>query len=241
MYLFPAIDLYEKQVVRLYKGDYAKMTVYSDDPLAFAKSFESAGAQFLHVVDLQGAKTGETPNFEVVRSIAQTTQLKIEIGGGIRSMDVIEKYLNAGVDKVILGTAAVNDPQFLKEAVKTYGGRIAVGVDSKDGKVAIHGWTKLSDQTCFGFCEQLAAIGVQTVICTDIAKDGAMQGTNRALYRELVQRFDMRIIASGGVSSSDDIKALRDIGVFGAILGKALYTGAVDIKTALAITGEGTK
>ncbi len=241
MYLFPAIDLYEKQVVRLYKGDYAKMTVYSDDPLAFAKSFESAGAQFLHVVDLQGAKTGETPNFEVVRSIAQTTQLKIEIGGGIRSMDVIEKYLNAGVDKVILGTAAVNDPQFLKEAVKTYGGRIAVGVDSKDGKVAIHGWTKLSDQTCFGFCEQLAAIGVQTVICTDIAKDGAMQGTNRALYRELVQRFDMRIIASGGVSSSDDIKALRDIGVFGAILGKALYTGAVDIKTALAITGEETK
>ena len=241
MYLFPAIDLYEKQVVRLYKGDYAKMTVYSDDPLAFAKSFESAGAQFLHVVDLQGAKTGETPNFEVVRSIAQTTQLKIEIGGGVRSMDVIEKYLNAGVDKVILGTAAVNDPQFLKEAVKTYGGRIAVGVDSKDGKVAIHGWTKLSDQTCFGFCEQLAAIGVQTVICTDIAKDGAMQGTNRALYRELVQRFDMRIIASGGVSSSDDIKALRDIGVFGAILGKALYTGAVDIKTALAITGEETK
>ena len=241
MYLFPAIDLYEKQVVRLYKGDYAKMTVYSDDPLAFAKSFESAGAQFLHVVDLQGAKTGETPNFEVVRSIAQTTQLKIEIGGGIRSMDVIDRYLNAGVDKVILGTAAVNDPQFLKEAVQTYGGRIAVGVDSKDGKVAIHGWTKLSDQTCFGFCEQLAAIGVQTVICTDIAKDGAMQGANRALYRELVQRFDMRIIASGGVSSSDDIKALRDIGVFGAILGKALYTGAVDIKTALAITGEETK
>lgn len=241
MYLFPAIDLYEKQVVRLYKGDYEKMTVYSDDPLAFAKSFESAGAQFLHVVDLQGAKTGETPNFEVVRSIAQTTQLKIEIGGGIRSMDVIDRYLNAGVDKVILGTAAVNDPQFLKEAVKTYGGRIAVGVDSKDGKVAIHGWTRLSDQTCFGFCEQLAAIGVQTVICTDIAKDGAMQGANRALYRELVQRFDMRIIASGGVSSSDDIKALRDIGVFGAILGKALYTGAVDIKTALAITGEETK
>ena len=233
MNIFPAIDLYERKAVRLFKGDYAEMTVYSDNPIEIARDFEAKGAKFIHIVDLEGAKNGETPNFDTVKEIAQNTGLFCEIGGGIRSLDTVEKYLSAGLDRVILGTAAVNDEVFLRNAVNKYGDKIAVGVDIKDGFVAVKGWTEKSEYSCFDFCEKMREIGVKTLICTDISRDGAMKGTNRQLYRELSEKFDMNITASGGVSSIDDIKALRQLDLYGAIIGKAYYLGAIDLKEAL--------
>lgn len=233
MNIFPAIDLYERKAVRLFKGDYAEMTVYSDNPIEIARDFEAKGAKYIHIVDLEGAKNGETPNFEVVKEIAQNTGLFCEIGGGIRSLDTVEKYLSAGLDRVILGTAAVNDEEFLRTAVNKYGDKIAVGVDIKDGFVAVKGWTEKSEYSCFDFCEKMREIGVKTLICTDISRDGAMKGTNRQLYKELSEKFDMSITASGGVSSIEDIKALRSLNLYGAIIGKAYYIGAIDLKEAL--------
>ena len=233
MNIFPAIDLYSGKAVRLFKGDYSKMTVYSENPLEVARDFEQKGAEFIHLVDLEGAKDGTTPNFETVKSIAENTRLFTEIGGGIRSMETVEKYLGAGVDRVILGTAAVENQDFLKAAVNKYGEKIAVGVDIKDGFVAVKGWTEASSYSCFDFCEKMRETGVKTLICTDISKDGAMQGTNRELYRELAEKFDSDIVASGGVSTLDDIKALKKLGLYGAIIGKAYYIGAIDLKEAL--------
>ena len=233
MLIFPAIDLYEKKAVRLYKGDYAQMTVYSNDPLAVAKDFEKEGATCLHLVDLEGAKTGETPNLDVIASIVKNTQLFTEVGGGIRNMEILETYLSLGVDRAILGTAAVTDPQFLREAVEAYGERIAVGVDLKDGFVAIKGWTETSELTAEDFFGQMEQLGVKTVICTDISRDGAMKGTNRALYKQLSGQFSIDLIASGGVSTMEDILALKEMGLHGAIIGKAYYTGAIDLKEAL--------
>ena len=233
MNIFPAIDLYEHKAVRLFKGDYAEMTVYSDNPIEIARDFEAKGAKYIHIVDLEGAKNGDTPNFEVVKEIAQNTGLFCEIGGGIRSLDTVEKYLNAGLDRVILGTAAVNDEEFLRTAVNKYGDKIAVGVDIKDGFVAVRGWTEKSEYSCFDFCEKMREIGVKTLICTDISRDGAMRGTNRQLYKELSEKFDMNITASGGVSSLEDIKALRELNLYGAIIGKAYYIGAIDLTKAL--------
>lgn len=233
MKIFPAIDLYNGKAVRLLKGDYDKMTVYSDNPIEIARDFESKGAGFIHMVDLEGAKDGTTPNLETVKKIANETSLFTEIGGGIRSMETIEKYLENGVDRVILGTAAVENPEFLKLAVAKYGERIAVGVDIKDGFVAIKGWLEKSQYSGIEFCEMMQNIGVKTLICTDISKDGAMQGTNRELYKELSERFDIDIVASGGVSSIDDIKALRKLDLYGAIIGKAYYIGAIKLEEAL--------
>ena len=233
MLIFPAIDLYDGKAVRLYKGDYAQMTVYSENPPEIAEAFYKAGAECLHLVDLEGAKTGETPNLETISRIRKSAPLFIEVGGGVRSMEVVERYLNAGIDRVILGTAAVTDPAFLREAVETYKERIAVGVDIKDGRVAIRGWTEKSALDAFDFCRELQNIGVQTVICTDISKDGAMQGTNRVLYGELSKAFSLNIVASGGVSTLDDVKALRALNLYGAIIGKAYYTGAIDLREAL--------
>lgn len=233
MNLFPAIDLYNGQAVRLYKGDYAQMTVYSDDPVSVAKSFREAGAEYLHLVDLEGAKTGGTPNLDLIRRIITESGLKVQVGGGIRSEEVISAYLQAGAIRVILGTAAVTDPVFTSNMVKKYKDAIAVGVDIKDGFVATHGWTELSGSDCFGFCRDLADMGVSTIICTDVSKDGAMKGTNLPLYRDLKENFSMNIIASGGVSSLEDVRALRDMDVYGAILGKALYTGGIDLKDAI--------
>lgn len=233
MNIFPAIDLYEHKAVRLFKGDYAEMTVYSDNPVEIAHDFEAKGAKYIHIVDLEGAKNGDTPNFEVVKEIAQNTGLFCEIGGGIRSLDTVEKYLNAGLDRVILGTAAVNDEEFLRTVVNKYGDKIAVGVDIKDGFVAVKGWTEKSEYSCFDFCEKMREIGVKTLICTDISRDGAMKGTNRRLYKELSEKFDMNITASGGVSSIEDIKALRSLNLYGTIIGKAYYIGAIDLKEAL--------
>ena len=233
MLIFPAIDLFEGKAVRLFKGDYAQMTVYSDKPWEFAKDFENQGATCLHMVDLEGAKTGETPNLETIRKIVASTNLFVEVGGGIRSMKVVDAYLSAGVSRVILGTAAVTDEAFLKEAVDTYGEKIAVGVDLKDGKVAIRGWTETSELDAFTFCEKMQNLGVKTIICTDISKDGAMQGANHALYAQLMEKFSLDIIASGGVSSMEDVKRLAAMNMYGAIIGKAYYTGAISIREAV--------
>lgn len=235
MILFPAIDLYDGKAVRLYKGDYAQMTVYSDRPVETALDFVRCGADHIHLVDLAGARAGGTPNFDTVCAIKRSSGAFCEIGGGIRSMDVIERYLHAGVDRVILGTAAVEDPEFLRAAVAAYGDRLAVGVDIREGNVAVKGWTERSGLDAFDFCGQLQALGVQTVICTDISRDGAMQGTNRGLYQRLSQRFDMDFVASGGVSSLEDVGALRAMGLHGAIIGKAYYSGAIDLREALEV------
>ncbi|MGI6029171.1 MAG: 1-(5-phosphoribosyl)-5-[(5-phosphoribosylamino)methylideneamino]imidazole-4-carboxamide isomerase [Candidatus Heteroscillospira sp.] len=233
MNIFPAIDLYDGKAVRLYKGDYDQMTVYSDDPVSVALSFRDAGAEYLHVVDLAGAKTGGTPNLELIARIVRESGLKTQVGGGIRSEEVIRAYLDAGVMRVILGTAAVTDPDFTRRMTEKYGAAIAVGVDVKNGFVATHGWTEVSDNDCFGFCRSLAEMGVKTVICTDISKDGAMSGTNLPLYKELSEQFEMDIVASGGVSSMEDVRALTKMDVYGAILGKALYTGGIDLAQAI--------
>ena len=233
MNIFPAIDLYDKKAVRLYKGDYAQMTVYSDNPIEIARDFEAAGARFIHMVDLEGARDGSTPNLSIVADVAQNTSLFVEIGGGIRDMETVERYLAAGVSRVILGTAAVNDEAFLREAVARHGEKIAVGADVKDGCIAIKGWLEQSAFTLEAFLEKMQAIGVGTIICTDISKDGAMKGTNRELYSGLSKKFAMNIVASGGVSSMDDIKALADMNLYGAIIGKAYYTGAIDLAAAI--------
>lgn len=234
MLIFPAIDLYGGKAVRLYKGDYEQMTVYSNDPVSVARDFEKKGAKWVHLVDLEGAKNGTTPNIDVVSAIARETSLSCEIGGGIRNMETVEKYLAAGVRRVILGTAAVTDDSFLCAAVEKYGDSIAVGVDIKDGMVAIKGWVEKSEYDAFDFCEKMQKIGVKTIICTDISKDGAMRGANHALYRELSERFRMNIVASGGVSSMDDVKKLADLNIYGAIIGKAYYTGAIELEEAIA-------
>ena len=238
MNIIPAIDLIGGKAVRLQKGDYNKVTVYSDTPVEVAKEFRKSGAKFLHVVDLDGAKSGKADNFETIKSIVEATDLSVEVGGGIRSMEIVDLYASAGVDRIILGTAAITNPEFLKEAVQKYKNRIAVGVDIKDGMVAIKGWTEISSVSCNEFCKQLEDIGVATVICTDISKDGMMAGTNLELYRGLVRDFSLQIVASGGVSTLDDVRALKEINVFGAILGKALYTGAIELAEAVKITEE---
>lgn len=233
MILLPAIDLYEKKVVRLTRGDYAQMTVYNDDPVAQAASFQEAGAQWLHTVDLEGAKDGSTPNYSVIEAICKDTNLRVEIGGGIRSLDTIQKYLDAGVERVILGTKAVTDPAFLEESLEKFGSHIAVGVDIKDGKIAIKGWLETAQESVEDFFTKLCRLGVSTVICTDVSKDGMLAGTNVDLYRQLSQQFSLDLIASGGVSSQEDLARLKELGLYGAILGKALYTGALDLKAAL--------
>lgn len=233
MLIFPAIDLYGGKAVRLYKGDYQQMTVYSDSPVSVAHDFEQKGAKWVHLVDLEGAKNGTTPNIEVVSQIARESSLLCEIGGGIRNMETVERYFEAGVSRVILGTAAVTDEEFLRKSVGKYGEKIAVGVDIKDGMVAIKGWVEKSEYNAFDFCEKMQKIGVKTIICTDISKDGAMKGANHALYRELSEKFDMQIVASGGVSSMEDVEKLTKLNIYGAIIGKAYYTGAIDLKEAI--------
>ncbi len=235
MNILPAIDLYEGKAVRLFRGDYDQMTVYSHDPLSVARDFEAAGAEYIHMVDLAGARDGTTPNFDVVAAVAANTGLKVEIGGGVRSEGVIRRYLDAGVSRVILGTAAVTDWDFFAAMAAKYGPRLAAGADCRDGLVAIKGWKETSALTCYDFCRKLQDAGVGTVICTDISKDGALGGTNRALYRALTGALDIQIIASGGVSSLEDIAALRDMGLHGAILGRAYYTGAVNLIEAIEV------
>lgn len=233
MYIIPAIDLYNGCAVRLKKGDYDQMTVYSDNPPEFAEKFQMCGAQYLHVVDLEGAKDGTTANIDTVKAIVEKTNMKVEIGGGIRSDEVVDKYINIGISRVILGTAAVQDREFLKRMVKKYGDKIAVGVDIRDGLVAIKGWLETTELKCFDFCSELEQIGVKTVICTDISKDGMLGGTNTELYKEMNERFNINIVASGGVSTLEDIRKLAQMNMYGAILGKALYENALDLTEAI--------
>ena len=232
MILLPAIDLFGRKAVRLYQGDYKQMTVYNENPASVAEDFRAAGANWIHMVDLEGAKTGDTPNYPVVAEVA-ASGMQVEIGGGIRSEDTVKKYLDTGVARVILGTAAITNWDFLCRMVERYGEKIAVGVDLRDGFVAIRGWTELSDTRCEDFFEKLQSVGVRTVICTDISRDGAMRGTNRALYEQLSRDFSIDIVASGGVSSLEDVIALRKLDLYGAIIGKAYYTGAIDLRKAL--------
>ena len=235
MTIYPAIDIKDGKCVRLYKGDYNKITVYNDNPLEVARDFENQGAECIHLVDLEGAKDGTTPNIEVVSSIAKNTSLKVEIGGGIRNMQTLDKYFDSGVFRAILGTAAVVDEAFLRSAIEKYGDRIAVGADIKDGFVAIKGWIEKSEYTVEAFFEKMQSVGVKTVICTDISKDGAMNGTNLELYRKLSEKYSVDIVASGGVSSMADVEALSEMGMYGAIIGKAYYTGAINLKDAIEV------
>ncbi|MBQ6999898.1 MAG: 1-(5-phosphoribosyl)-5-[Oscillospiraceae bacterium] len=235
MYIYPAIDLYAGKAVRLYKGDYAQMTVYSECPAEVAKAFAEAGASHIHLVDLEGAKKGQPANLETIAGIIKAADLFVEVGGGIRNLETVEQYLAIGVDRVILGTAAVTDPDFLEAALVQYGEKIAVGVDLKDGFVAIKGWTETSTLTADAFFAKMEALGVKTVICTDISRDGAMKGTNRELYRALSQKYAIDLIASGGVSTLEDVQALAAMDLHGAIIGKAYYIGAIDLKTAIEV------
>ena len=235
MIILPAIDLLGRKAVRLLKGDYNQVTVYSDSPLEVSRKFKSLGAMHIHMVDLDGAKYGTTPNMDIVAEVAENTGLFVEIGGGIRSMDTVKKYIDAGVSRVILGTAAICDEAFLKEAVMTYGEKIAVGADVKDGKIAVKGWLEQSDVTLDEFFLKMQNLGVKNIICTDISRDGAMRGTNLELYRELSAKYSLDITASGGVSSIEDVKELRKMNLYGAIIGKAYYTGAVDLKEAIEV------
>ena len=236
MELFPAIDLFGQKAVRLLHGDYAKMTVYNDNPLAVAEDFAACGAKNIHMVDLEGAKDGTTPNISVVSAIAKTGALRVQIGGGVRSQETVQRYVDAGVSRVILGTAAVTDPALLESLVARYGEKIAVSVDIKDGFAAIRGWTQQSSLTADALCARLQDVGVKTVICTDISRDGAMRGTNRELYRRLNETYQLDFIASGGVSSMEDVQALAQMKLCGAIIGKAYYTGAIDLRKAIEVT-----
>ncbi len=236
MKIFPAIDIIDGKAVRLFMGEYDKMTVYADNPLDIVEDFEKCGAEYLHLVDLEGAKSGDTPNLSTIKNIVNNSSLFVEVGGGIRSREVVEKYKEIGVKRVILGTVAVTNLDFLKDMVREFGDMIAVGVDLKDGFVAIKGWTEKSAYSYIEFCDILEGIGVKTLICTDISKDGAMKGTNLELYKTLKDRYTFDVIASGGVSSIEDVKALRDIGVYGAIIGKAYYEKAIALAEAIEVS-----
>ena len=237
MQIFPAIDLRGGQVVRLYQGDYDRETVYAADPCAVARSFLAAGAKYLHVVDLDGARDGTLANFDTIAAIVKQGGLYIEVGGGIRTEDRIRRYLDLGVGRCILGTIAVKDFAFTARMAQTYGDRIAVGVDARDGYVAVSGWKELSAERGVDFCRRLRDAGVKTVIYTDISRDGAEAGTNLDLYQQLAEIQGLDITASGGVSSIEELKELQRIGTRAAILGKALYTGRLDLKTVIAEVG----
>ncbi len=233
MILFPAIDIVGGKAVRLYKGDYDQMTVYSDNPAEIALDFKRCGAGYIHIVDLEGARDGGTPNLETVLAIKKQSGLFCEIGGGIRSMEVVDRYLSAGIDRVILGTAAISDEAFLKKAIEKYDARVAVGADIREGFIAVKGWLERSQVTIDEFFEKMQNLGVETIICTDINRDGAMKGTNLDLYRTMSRRYRVNITASGGVSSMEDIAALKSMELYGAIIGKAYYTGAIDLREAV--------
>lgn len=233
MKIFPAIDLRGGCVVRLIQGDYGRETVYADDPFLVARGFLNAGAEYLHIVDLDGARDGAQANAEALRNLMQIKGLFTETGGGIRDERAVEKCLDMGIGRVILGTVAVTNYDFVKEMIKKYGERIAVGVDGRDGYVAIDGWRTITDIRTIDLCRRLENDGLKDVIVTDIARDGGMAGPNLSVYRTLCESLSLRVLASGGVSRLADISALHDIGVDGAIIGKALYTGALTLPDAL--------
>ncbi len=233
MIIYPAIDLKDGKCVRLYKGDYDQVTVYNDNPLEVAQSFADAGAEFIHLVDLDGARDGESKNKEIIFEIAKKMPIPVQTGGGIRSLETIRDYLFHGVQRVILGTAAVQNPDFLELAVEAFGDKIVVGIDAKDGFVAYSGWEKLSSSRAVEFAKEVEAIGVKTIVYTDIATDGTLQGPNFKEMTEMAREVGMSVIASGGVSCLVDIEKLKKTGVTGVIVGKAIYTGNIDLKEAI--------
>jgi len=235
MNIFPAIDLRDGKAVRLYQGDYDQMTVYSENPVDVARSFRECGAQYLHLVDLDGAKDGKLVNFDTIKAIVEEVDMYVEVGGGIRDEERIRQYLELGVGRVILGTIAIKDPGFLEEMVKKYGEKIAVGVDAKDGYVAINGWKEITDKESFEFCKYLRDIGVKCVIYTDISRDGGLQGTNMEAYKKLQEIEGLEITASGGISFEEEITALKDVAA-AAILGKAIYSGKLDLTRAVELS-----
>ena len=233
MIILPAVDIIEGAAVRLFQGDYAKKKVYDPSPVNVARQFQDCGAKYIHIVDLDGALHGSTSNFDVIRDMISATNLRAEVGGGIRSLETIKRYFDAGVERVILGTAAVNDPDLLSDALRLYGDRVAVGVDIRDGYVAIKGWKELSKDTPIDFCRRMETAGVRTIICTDVSKDGALSGTNHALYAEIRQQCGCDLVASGGISSLQELRQLKEAGLAGAILGKAIYDGRIDLRQAI--------
>lgn len=233
MTIYPAIDIIDGKCVRLVQGDYSQKTTFSDSPLDVAKKWRSLGGEFIHLVDLDGAKSGDTPNFELVTRIAKALDIPVEIGGGIRNMETVDKYLQNGVFRVIIGTAAVKNPEFVREAVEKYDDRIVVGIDAKDGMAAISGWEDVSEAPALELAKRMRDYGVKSIIYTDIATDGMLGGPNIEAMREMKNNVDIEIIASGGVSSIDDVRRLKETGVEGAIIGKALYTGDIDLKLAI--------
>ncbi len=233
MRLYPAIDMIDGQCVRLIQGDYRKKTTFSEDPLAVALRWQEEGGEFIHLVDLDGAKNGEMPNFDIICTIAKELRIPIEVGGGIRDMRAVEKYLEHGVNRVILGTAAIKNPEFVKEAVKEYGHRIVVGIDAKDGMVAVSGWEEVSQVSALSLAKRMEQLGVATLIYTDIATDGMLKGPNITAMQEMAEYVTIDVVASGGVSSLKDLEKLTQTGVEGAIIGKALYTGHIQLGEAV--------
>lgn len=232
MKIFPAIDLRNGKAVRLFQGDYDQMTVYNENPVDIARSFKDKGADNLHLVDLDGAKDGKLVNFDTIKAIVEEVDMFVEVGGGIRDEERIKQYIELGVGRVILGTVAVKEPEFLEAMVAKYGEKIAVGVDAKDGYVAINGWKEITDKESFEFCKYLKSIGVKTVIYTDISRDGSLQGTNIEAYKKLQEIDGLEVVASGGISFEEEITVLKDI-TAAAILGKALYSGKLDLAKAV--------
>lgn len=233
MIIFPAIDILDGQCVRLIQGDYNQEKIYSDSPIDMAKQWEEKGAEYIHIVDLNGAKTGESINKDIIQEIAKTVSIPVQVGGGIRTLSTINDYLSAGVSRVIVGTAAINDQTFLQEAVKKYGEKIAVSIDARGGYVATDGWTDTSDVTALDLVKRLEEIGVQTIVYTDIAKDGMLQGPNLTEQQLINDATEMDVIASGGVTTKEDVENLKALQMYGAIIGKALYDGKVEFESLL--------
>jgi phosphoribosylformimino-5-aminoimidazole carboxamide ribotide isomerase len=234
MLIYPAIDIFQGKAVRLTRGDYEKMTVYGDDPVAIARGFRKSGATAAHIVDLEGARMGMPMNLDVIGRVASEIGPEVQVGGGIRNAEIAEEYMNLGVRRIILGTAAVAEPQFVKFMVREYGDAVAVAVDIKDGRIAIKGWTEISDKSALEFCLSIEDYGVQTIVCTDVSKDGMLGGANMELYHTLRDKLQVRLLASGGIAKLDEVKKLSALGMDGALIGKALYTGDIDLEEAIA-------
>lgn len=235
MIIFPAIDIYEGKVVRLYKGDYNQMTIYNENPIAVRENMKESGATALHLVDLEGARNGTTPNYDIVCKIKEKSGMFCEIGGGIRDIEAVERYLDAGLDRVMLGTAAISHPEFLAEAAKKYGDKVAVGADIRNGKIAVSGWLETTDVTVDHFFQKMQDMGISTIACTDISRDGVLGGTNYTLYQSLSEKYQVNITASGGVSNLEDIRKLAQLNIYGVIIGKAYYEGTLNLKDAIKI------
>lgn len=235
MIIYPAIDVKDGRCVRLVQGKFNDVTVYSDNPVEMAMKFEQLGAQYVHMVDLDGARLGEPQNIAVISEVAVKLGIPVQLGGGIRSIEMMEIILCKGIQRIILGTSAVKDPNLVKRAVQTFGNNLAIGIDARDGMVAIEGWARTSDFTAIGFAKKMQELGAKTIIYTDISRDGMLTGPNLKAMEEMVKAVEVEVIASGGVGKLEDIKNLKEVGVAGAIVGKALYTGDVDLAEAIRV------